>query len=370
MITEVLIIASSLNLGDVGHAKAIVKALETEQQAPITQKILDANAPLTPLEGHPSLILVVGEKGLTALKTLTIDPNAYVVFGTHQYTTELEGAQNIIKHVVIPQTAVCPPGVLEQFATRTMTFAVPTNNPSLPELKASYDSWEHPHKPYLYENYIVVMLPGDAPDESGVIHRFTIDSAEKLFHDVKKLWESKGKGHKILVQNGPRTGKYICSHEYQKGSDPAVAIDEVSRHFVELLDSAQIPNTFFNFAFEKDGEAKKAISYFNQLLYIAQTPEKENYFIVPGESVSLLGQIPLYLASDRVIVFHPDSMNAGHRKVFDLAVAKNYVSSFDEGGEVIVAPFAQKRAQDDAVQVARDILKAMPKTDSSTGQEG
>lgn len=368
MIKEILILTSSLNLGDVGHATAIVKALETEQHAPIVQVKLDTNKPLEDVKKEydalplkPNHTLVVGEKGLVALKTLKIDPDNYVIFSSHQYTTELKDTGKKVKHVILPETATIPEGALQHFTKHSFTFAVPTNNPSVEELKAAYEGWQHPLKPALNEDYIVVMLPGDAPDSSNVMKRFSKESSDLLFNNVKKLWEQQGKKHKILLQNGPRTGKYMCSHEYIKGGDQSVSVDEVSSHFVQLLSENGIPHTFFNFAFEMDGAQKKAISVFNQLLYIAQTVGQDNYFIVPGESVSQVGQIPLYLSSEKVIVFKPDSMNADHEKVFQSAVAKNYVSYFDETGNIVTTPVKQKRQSDDAVFVAKEILAGLAK---------
>jgi hypothetical protein len=125
---------------------------------------------------------------------------------------------------------------------------------------------------------------------------------------------------------------------------------------VELLKNNEVPHQFFNFAFVVSEGNKKPISVFNQLLYLAQS-NGENFFIIPGESVSMLGQIPLYMFSQKAIVFKPSSMNSDHEVIFQKAFLQNFASYFDDNGKVIFPEQNIKRAMDDSALIAHDLIE-------------
>ena len=242
-----------------------------------------------------------------------------------------------------------------------MLFAVPNKNPSLAELKISYDNWDILNKPSPDGKYIIVTLPGDAPDPDGKILQFSSSSSKKLFNDVKKLWQEKGQKHIILLQNSPRTGRFdingqiICSHEYNYLESPSVAIDNVSKEFINWLkEEPNLNYRFFNFSIEINGDKRKTISSYYPLLYLAQKG-KNNYFITPGESISMLSQTPSYISPNKNIVFLPDSMNESHESVFSLAEKRKYLSYFSNNGMIIEANSNNLRTENDAAILANDI---------------
>ena len=392
MFTKILFLYSVINVGDAGHVKAVYESLNTKLH-PLTKYEFHINGNTeelissfkdvtTKLEDEHYVVFAVGEKGAEALKTLSDaklirTDEAYVGLGIHQYFDII--SQLPLDYISIPEAVVNSlsesaagseaaagvpdkKNVVDSIPKHTLTFSVPTANPSLDVLKKSYDEWATKDKPDVNKQYIVVMLPGDAPDSLGQMQYFTKDSASLLFNAVESLWKQHP-DYTVIVENGPRTGKFDptsgniqCSHEYTKGEDAAIAIDPVSKHFVQLLEQhGGIPHSFFNFTFEVDGSAKKAHSVFNQLLYLTQS-NSENFFIIPGESVSMLGQIPLYISSHKAIVFKPSSMNSNHEEIFINAFAKNFISYFQEDGSIVNAKENIKRELDDSARVAEGII--------------
>jgi hypothetical protein len=59
--------------------------------------------------------------------------------------------------------------VINKIPKVTLTFSVPTDNPTIFELKESYEKWDITNKPNLDNDYIIIMLPGDAPDSNNKI---------------------------------------------------------------------------------------------------------------------------------------------------------------------------------------------------------
>ena len=377
MLIKILVLCSALNAGDVSHSKAVLEAI-SNNNITVQKYEIDASKPADFVEkeykvateqigGGKYITFAVGEKAMGALddlaKSNALDTkHSYTALGIHQYFDTISKLQ--LNYIDIPEATLdtkAKLGVISKIPAKTLTFAVPANNPTPQILKESYDNWDTKDKPSLGGKYIIVMLPGDAPDQSGKMQYYTTQSNKTLFDDVQKLWKKLGPDYKVIVQNGPRTGKHdsttgkiACLHEYKNGEDSKIAVDKISQQFIDDLRAAGIDHSFYNFAFELDGDKKRVVSYFNQLLYLAQN--SNSYFVLPGESVSMLGQIPLYIESDRIIAFQPSSMNSAHKSIFDLAVGRSYISYFGDDGRIAPAKKRIKRQGDDAVDVAKDML--------------
>lgn len=185
------------------------------------------------------------------------------------------------------------------------------------------------------------MLPGDAPDQdSNKINYFTVESAKKLFDDLIFLWNKLGSKHKILIHNGPRTGKYDqqtgkekCKHESEND------VDQISNYLINLFKDIDAEFSFINF-YKSNNVAH---SSFNPLLYIAQLSGANNYFIVPGESVSMLSQIPLYLDPLKAIAFRSSSMNQEHLSFFKQTIEDGHMSYFQTEHREIITPKSPRK---------------------------
>lgn len=379
---KILVLVSSLNIGDLSHKDALLSNITS----PHSETIIDAsstNAEQQYLdfiravpEDEKFVTLAIGMHGQDLLYSLGHElhkKNNYVVLGIHQYTDKVGelAKNNIIDHIALPESSLSYRAKLSiENINQSLLFAVPTINPSVSELESSFSSWNHPDKPDLAKKYIIVTLPGDAPisnerksddvvaeDSGQVIRRFSIDSAMELFIDIKQLWEDNGREHIIILQNGPRTGKYdetgvvVCPHQWSEDPMSDFSVDYISKSFVENLEGAEIPYKFFNFTF-KDG---KPLSVYKPLLYAAISNEN-NYFITPGESVSALGQIPYYIPGNRNIVFIADSMNEDSMSVFRSACEREYLSYFSKDNNVTLTGRSTLRTDNDAKKFANDIL--------------
>ena len=285
----------------------------------------------------------------------------------HQYFGEIAHIARNIQFLAIPSATIDTEEkkqVLKSIDYYCPILGIPTKNPSSVELKQSYEKWENPNKPRLEAPTIVIMLPGDAPNQNKEMCLFTEESALKLFDCVKALWQDLGMGHKIIVENGPRTGKHLFdspdnTHSYKKGEDPDIAVDKISSYFMRLLKAEGIEHIFYNFAFEIDPATgiKTSNSLYNPLLHLS-AENKQNYFIVPGESVSMLSQIPLYLAPKHVVVFKPSSMNEQHESIFGKVFTEGHLSYFDQYSHVILPDAPVQMTNDDAANVVSYLIKS------------
>lgn len=363
---KILFLVSSLNTGDLNQKDAILSALSSIEPIAINIDASNTDAKNIFLTQTPKnekyITVAVGDHGqnlLIKLKNNIDKENNYIVLSTHQYTDKIgELSQDkTINHIALPEAtlnAISKHSI--EGINQSLLFAVPTKNSTLMELERSYNSWNDENKPKLDNDYIIVMLPGDIIAPNGSVSLFSEASANKLFNNIQKLWLDNGKKHKIIVQNSPRTGKYdiagniIGAHKYENKK-----IDHISNAFIEWLNQAKIPYSFFNFTF-KDG---KPNSVYDQLLYLAT--QNGNYFITPAGSISMMSQIPFYIPGNRNIIFKPDSMNQAHVDIFNLGVNRNYFSYFLENGDIVSPSSSNLRTDDDARKLANDIIKIIIK---------
>jgi hypothetical protein len=243
---------------------------------------------------------------------------------------------------------------------------VPNNNPNLDELKTFYANWNKNHSLDSNEKYIFVVLPGDAPTNKNVMRYFTKDSAIELAKKVKKLWEKLGKTHTIVVHNSPRTGKHdpisakvICTHQVE-GKEYSISKpdDYISKIFMAQLQEWKLPTKFYRFVFEINEGKQKPISGLNAFYYLL-SKNSANILVLPGESVSMMGQAPLYANTNQIIVFQPSSMNEVHEKLMNLGLEEGYFCKFDELDNTSKQKNSPKKFTSDSKKVARHIWQGM-----------
>lgn len=383
-IIKVLLLVSTINIGDVSNAEQTLRMFRAESGAQrITFATIDANLSEENLlrsfalkaakNTECFLVVVVGDKGLNALETLVsknmIQDNMYVYWTGHQYFDALQRAKELkIDQIMLPRFAVNDT-ILHEIEKDVkyvdLTFGVPSKTLSLSELELSYQKWNRVRfgdKPALDKRYIIVMLPGDAPDTDGKIKVFTQKSAKSLFDKVYALYKKHNADTEVIVHNGPRTGRYdpnntknvLCNHEHEKGQD--IPLDNISKYFVSLLQEHNVPNKFLNFSFEIKYNSKKPHSVSDPLIYIATNTD--SYYILPSESVSQISQLTMYIDPSRLVAFEPDSMNTEHKKLLDDALAKGYISRF-EGDNVIAPLHGTLRNADDNIVVIKHIVEGL-----------
>jgi hypothetical protein len=339
-----------------------------------TNVILDLNNQLSDQDTmQGNIILMVGESAVKLFAQnhdkIHITKKVMKAASVHQYFPEIKtlSETKMLDYIAIPEATIKNEEkdlVISSIKNKTLTVGVPSKNPSISALEKKYNEWKTIDKPAIDKNYIIVMLPGDAPDETGKIINFNEDSCRQLAQFVIRLLESKD--YEIIVENGPRTGKYKVNppqnaHIHIKGEDPKNSVDEISKIFLNELKARGVEPLFYNFTFEVDPEATKAVkipnSVYDQLIYVAHK-NPNNIFILPGESVSALSQIPLYLNPENIIVFKPSSMNSQHEAIFHFIFDKGYLSYFDALGNIVHPESKARMTFDIKDEVVNGIISA------------
>ncbi|MGY3803288.1 hypothetical protein ACWNT8_04395 [Pigmentibacter ruber] len=386
MLTKLILLYSFSQAGDAAHIQSLEKELSSklenkeiysinanESKMKIIKELKDiVNRKESNIKFQKEtkyLLLTAGEKGGEALEAISdelLDNNYYIYWGMHQYSAKIKDYKKLkLDHLQIPEASLNNIEKIESvkdIPNVSKTITVPNINPTIKELQNSYDKWNYNKQFDLKKNYITVLLPGDAPDSNNKIHFFSKESAYNLFRNVQNIWKKSNSKKTVIVQNGPRTGKYdpktgavICLHEYKTGESRKNAVDKVSEYFVSLLNKNKIPFVFFNFSFEINGKQRIKHSSFDPILFLSY--KTKSIFIFPGESVSLIGQLPFYLNPENVIAFYSSSMNEEHKLTLEAAYKNGYLSKFNAKGEIEYPEKPTKLLMDDTTKVANDILR-------------
>lgn len=124
------------------------------------------------------------------------------------------------------------------------------------------------------EQYLGIILPGDAPDSNGEMNNYTPQMASKLAMQIASM--AKANNYAVLITNGPRTGKHNPSTEEVLINHQDNITDEVTLKFVEILDKQNIEYKLFDF--------QRGQKNYKNLIFGAILEHEDSILLAPGES--------------------------------------------------------------------------------------
>ena len=319
-------------------------------------------------KADPTAQLVVigaGPEALPVLLQLKKQvPNGYFYFSNHQYERALFAylSAGAVDHIGIPGSTATSDQLNELgiVAKVTELFAVPAAL-NVDDLRAKYEQWDLADKPRIETPSLVVMLGGDAPDEQGNFRYFSATEAAKMATAVKAYAAASGITE-ILVTNGPRTGLYdpnsakeAHQHVYKAGAEKP-ALDVATKQFVTTLD---MPHRLwdFNFRLESNG-SKTPESVYHPLVYLALS-NPNSRFIMPGESVTGLGELAMAFTPKQAIVWQHAGMNASHARLVAEGFQRGYFGILEPSGQLHTPTTNKSSPPLDQVVAAQAILEAI-----------
>lgn len=194
--------------------------------------------------------------------------------------------------------------------------------------------------------YIMVMMGGDADDPTkrgNKIRHYTVAEADKLASFVSEL--SKRTGKKLLITNGPRTGKFDTEKLDEKGQsvatlnhrdfDPATKqtvntpLDPCSVALLQTLNSKGLEEgkdfQFSDFRFLEKGVNS---AYQKFLGAVIQNPS--SFVLMAGESTSMLTDCIKVLPNTNALAsYNNEAMNSGHLDYVALLNNNGYIQALN-----------------------------------------
>jgi hypothetical protein len=337
-----IVLATKLNGGDFEHATEIAKQLNQLYASEETYS--------------GKIVIAVGDDGISKLTAKgfsteeenkanyaeTIQGANYVHWSAHQLSqANAQQLFQLVKSGVVHHVSL-PAGEIKRYANFmkqlqqlgcniTEMVAVPVHVYTDEELKGFYDSFDAAPELDGGKEYVVVSLPGDAPDPEGRMQDFTKESAEELIQHLVNQHQ----GKHILLENSPRTGNSEsnggCKHTIKAGENIANSLDDVTKYFTARLEAENIAHTLYPFAFVVGEDGKRSVlSAHKALLYFAK--QTGAAWVVPGESTTAIAEAFMNFAnSTQITVFQPSSANPAHKGVLNAAYEKGLLCKIENG---------------------------------------
>jgi len=277
-------------VGEVAMVTAVVNEIAlAHPTAQITKK---PNAKFHDLNLiDPSVVVTAGQFGINFIKSDTIPTHVKVLLCTHQWFDAMNDLHDV--YITMPEHAITE-SIQTSAHTNNLTL-LPTQG-VLHTMSAEVLVDEDTSVIHLHAAKVGVILGGDAETPAGAWQVFSVENARKLASEVAELHRSAG--YKILITNGPRTGRSATAHKTEE-------LDVVSAAFLSVLHEAGLKEgtdfEFFNFQFGKPSALKAVMKV---------VLNNKGFMIVPGESTSSISEI---LAVMPASIYEHDAMNEQHR---------------------------------------------------------
>lgn len=299
-------------LGEVAMVNAVTNEIKVTR---LTAQIYNRpNAVFSDLDlTHQSVIVTVGQFGINFLKSYEITAHVKVLLCTHQWFDAMNDLHDI--YITMPEHAIDEN--VRSIAKNNNLTLLPTQG-VLHTMSKETLATEDTSVIHLRDAKVGVILGGDAEMPDGSWKVFSTENARKLAEQVAPF--QKATNCKLLITNGPRTGKSPTAHRNKE-------LDLVSSAFLEILQQAGLKQgedfEFFDFQFGKLS-ALKAI--------IKVVSDNDGFMIIPGESTTSVSEI---LAVMPAAIYKNDAMNETHALFVDQLVRANLSTLWPQAPETM-----------------------------------
>jgi len=292
-------------VGEVAMVSAVTNQIMKAQ--PTAQIDNRPNAKFSDLDlTEQSVIVTVGQFGINLLQSQIIPAHVKVLLCTHQWF----GAMNELRDIYITMPEHAINEIIQNIAIVNNLTLIPTQG-VLHTMSKEALAAEDTSAISLHDAKVGVILGGDAETPEGGWKNFTADNARDLADQLVNF--QKQTGLKILITNGPRTGRSPTAHR-------AGESDEISEGFLNALQQAGLRQgedfEFFDFQFAQPGQpslsALKAI--------VKTVLGNKGFMIVPGESTSSISEIRTVMP---IAIYTNSAMNETHQEFVDQLVQSN-----------------------------------------------
>ena len=276
-------------VGEVAMVKAVVNEIAlTHPTAQITKK---PNVTFGDLDlADPSVIITAGQFGIEFIKSGVFPSHTKILLCTHQWFDSMNDLRDV--YITMPEHAIDE--TIRNIAQTQRLTLLPTQG-VLHTMSAEALANEDISAIHLTDAKVGLILGGDAETPDGGWKVFSVENAQRLANEIAKF--QKRTGDKLLITNGPRTGRSATAHKTEE-------LDVISAAFLQELEREGLVNgtdfEFFNFQFGKPSTLKAVMKI---------VMNNKGFMIVPGESTSSISEI---LAVMPASIYAHDAMNEQH----------------------------------------------------------
>lgn len=318
MPTKVHLLVHTDFLGDKNQALGIksqllrqltsIEAYEWNDQLP--EQLVLLNTTIETESSYQHILIAIGSHGLTALKAINcFASQLLVVYASHQVPKNLSDHLAYIDILALPEHVINESlvTILAQYSRPQLLFTCGVaHNLDAASLQIALKNWQEEAKTPIqpHQQYIGVILGGDAPEADGTMRYFTAEESKKLAYFLKQLNEHNPQTT-LLITNSPRTGQYDPIAHQKLITHTGESLDATTASLLQALDNYHIPYQFFDFI------SGQKSAYVPILATLFQNPR--NIGVITLDSTSMVTEMLDVLPENPLYVVHISSMNESHK---------------------------------------------------------
>ncbi|MCC8417420.1 MAG: mitochondrial fission ELM1 family protein [Rickettsia endosymbiont of Bryobia graminum] len=279
------------------------------------------------------IILGAGNYGRALLDQLDKHTNNDIdlkfVWSGHQIPENFKNFEHY-DAIILPKSANPEKQIIIKNKTKLIqTIGVP-HNKTIQQIDEEYKNWVKNITLPNNSGLVLVVLPGDAPDQSNTQHYYTAENAEVLGSKLGKFAKEHNKI--LLVTNGPRTGKYKAgTDELMSDHKSNSPMDLVTQAFVNAVNKEGLNSAYIIVSDFKYGEKNLYDAFLGAI-----RSNKANIAIIAGESTSQITIATNLLNLGQVYVLSGDynqAMSSSHINFINDVVTNGIVQKFPSNYE-------------------------------------
>lgn len=309
------------------------------------------------------IFIGAGEQSLSPLSSAKTGLEACTIWSSHQAYASIADHEHNLDKIALPLTETFE---LKDPNKRVETLGVP-NEINAKDIIAQYEEKKANVIPS-NNGYIMTVMGGDANNPElektetnpNQIEFYEVEEAIKLAEYLVTL-HKKTNGKKLLITNGPRTGKHDIftgqetqNHRGDTETDPCsqALLDTLKENGLEEGKDFQ----FADFRFKPEGGVDSAYTTF---LGAALSQRDDSLILMAGESTSMLTDC-LNLGAE-LAAFENNAMNDSHYNFFKMLSNNDFIVGTDKNFKAVkktdefkIEPAEYIRAEE---QIAKKIIE-------------
>ncbi len=362
-------IENNTNVGDNNVAQAIINELKDnyKNNDVITsvlnigtkENLIDTKKYLTTFKTEPETDYVfIGAGDLSVdplVEAKKAIPEAVTVYASHQSRPNLKEAQEYLDKIALP--------AVDTFKTKTPSKLISTLGVASLITKEDVIKIYNDKKDNIIQSdngYIMAVMGGDATNPAEDVQHYTPKEAIKLADHLTKMF-IKSNGKKLLITNGPRTGKHISgTKEVTQNHRGDTPLDPCSQALVDRLEKNGLcPDVDFQFSDFRYLEKGVDSAYMSFLGAAATSSESE--VLIAGESTSMLTDCN-QVGISSLTSFNNAAMNPNHTNL-NVMFNNNSMSRYLDADFKLITPTNKFKTEgfDIGLTTSKQIAKEITK---------
>lgn len=338
--TKIIVLHNNKNIGDRNQSLGIadelqqllIKQGEKEVTVEVTDNVIqfDNSTLMETLARKEKLVLIsAGDFGLATLPAYHHFPHVKTIWSGHHIFEQFKTLNDLPDVISLPAHTQEEAKEVAALSAKSIIFTDGVaHNVTEQSIHGDMQKFQNAGRdlPDCSQSAVVI-LPGDAPDETGKLKAFTKSDAQALAEQIFAQTQQLGL-NRLIVTNGPRTGKHLAPETAHRDN----TVDGVTQAFCDKWQ--QLSGTQAEL---HDFQFHNLPSAYKPLLHSLQQ-NSESVIFVPGESTSMVTECIGTLPRSQVFICEVNCMSSTHHHHLETVKRQGGIQVLRSNGQLECGP--------------------------------